>query len=69
MTLRARCLGYYPDDAPCPYRNSCVRYTQAKGNLWLTPVIEDGQCYNRVTDLAVQMMGENEPTKIYQERI
>lgn len=56
MILRARCLGDYPDQTQCPYRETCVRYTQAKGNLWITPVVENDRCYNRVTDLAVQMM-------------
>ena len=64
MKLYARCMGYTPQDTPCPYRDGCVRYRQTSGDTWLSPVHDKaGHCYDRITDLGLQMMGEDEGNK------
>jgi hypothetical protein len=47
-----RCLGLFPPDGrPCPYRESCLHYTEGTdGEPWL-PRVEGQRCFDRETDL------------------
>jgi hypothetical protein len=49
-----RCLGIMPSDGQlCPYRNSCLHYTEGTNNhegYWV-PRVEGKRCFDRETDL------------------
>ena len=56
MVLYARCKGLHPDGEVCPLRDSCLRYTAPQGTHWLLPYVDDGHCFNRLTEMGLAMV-------------
>lgn len=47
-----RCLGVFPQGNPCPYRESCLHYTEgpdAHGSYWV-PRVEGKRCFDWETE-------------------
>lgn len=70
MTLPAdiaRCAGHFlsdlggdierPMELQCSRRNECLRYLHRDtGHTWLLPRVEDGQCFDRLTEAGLPML-------------
>lgn len=47
-----RCVGLLPSDGtPCPYRDSCLHYTEGTDDSAWLPRVEGHRCFDRETDL------------------